>query len=186
VQKLVAVLLALSTLSACSDPTEGRTGPPSPSPSPTGSVQHPVVYFDLSEEDALGYLANLDERALEALHDGSLGSLHDIYTSDGPARREAAATIVREFERGWVDRTEIEVLETEVLRIGPQMAVFRQVRLLYPCVWTYDDRVDVTPDDRVVRQVLIRYMADEYLNWRLHRDVIRREEPTGERVGACP
>lgn len=166
----------------------GTQSPPQPSPSPSASLSadHPVQYFNLSEEDALSYLSSLNDRALEALHEGDLGALHDIYTSDGPAGRKAAATIMREFRRRLVDRTEIDVISTEVLRIRSQMAVFRQVRLVYPCVWTYDDRHDVTPDDRVVRQVLIRYMADERLNWRLHRDIVRAEKPTGDRVTACP
>lgn len=78
------------------------------------------------------------------------------------------------------------MVQTEVVRIRSQMAVFRQVRLVSPCVWTYDDRVDVTPDHRVMRQVLLRYMRDERPNWRLHRDEVLRQEPTGERVTACP
>lgn len=199
VRTRIAGLVALSafTLAACVGTDDGGEGaaptPPGRTPSPSvslgdglGPAPHPVLYFNLSEEDALDYLAGLEERALEALHDGDLGALHDVYTSDGPARRKAAATIVREFRQNLVDRTKIEVIRTKVLKIRSQMAVFRQVRLVYPCIWTYDDRFDVTPDHRVVRQVLIRYMAAERLNWRLHRDVIRREEPTGDRVTACP
>lgn len=190
----IAWLLGASVLisAACVGNEEERasdtqpTPEPIPSPSAPLSADHPVQYFNLSEEDALSYLSSLNHRALEALHDGDLDALHDIYTSDGPAGRKAAATIMREFRQRLVDRTEFEVISTQVLKIRSQMAVFRQVRLVYPCVWTYDDRHDVTPDDRVVRQVLIRYMADERLNWRLHRDIVRAEKPTGDRVTACP
>jgi len=113
-------------------------------------------------------------------------ALHDIYISDGLARRDAAATIVRQYRRRLVDRTEIEVVQTEVVRIGSQVAVFRQVRRVSPCIWTYDDRGDLTSDLRVIRQVLLRYIREERLNWRLHRDEVLRQEPTGERVTICP
>jgi hypothetical protein len=186
---LAALSIFLVTACAGDENTSPGASPssqPTPSPSPSASIAHPTEYFNLSEEDALSYLAGLEERALEALHDGNLGALHDIYTSDGPARREAAATIMREFRHGLVDRTEIDVVSTEVLEIHSQLAVFREVRLVYPCVWTYDDRTDVTPDHRVIRQVLIRSMADEYLNWRLDHDEITNEHPTGEKVTVCP
>jgi hypothetical protein len=185
-------LVVCVAAAACSSPGAGGAGAapttsaPTPRPSVTLSADHPVQYFNLSEEDALAYLEQLERRALEALHGGDLGAVHDIYTSDGPAGAEAAATIVRQFRRRLVDSTDIEVLDTEVLSITSQLAVFREVRVVRPCVYTLGTLRDVTPDNRVLRQVVIRHMADERLNWRIHRDVIQQSVPTGERVTACP
>jgi hypothetical protein len=160
--------------------------PGSATATPSSTPIPPVLYFNLTEEDALQYLENLDLRIQEAFHAGDLGALHDLYTSDGPARRQAAARIIGNFRRGLVDRLRYEVLSTRVLRIGSQVAVFRQVRLVHPCLYTYGDSQDVTRDPRVLRQVVTRHMADERLNWRIHREVVRSEEPTGDRVSACP
>jgi hypothetical protein len=176
---------------ACSSPDVKEAGAPkasatSPGPPASHAVLQPTLYFNLSQEDALSYLENLDRRALEALHEGDLGALHDIYTHDGPAGAEASATIIRQFRKELIDSTDIEVRNTKVLRITSQLAVFRQVRLVWPCIYTVGDGYDATPDHRVLRQVLIRYMADERLNWRIHRDVIEKSVPTGEKVAACP
>jgi hypothetical protein len=185
-------LVVCVAAAACSSPGAGGAGAapttsaPTPRPSVTLSAEHPVLHFNLTEEDALTYLEELDRRSLEALHDGDLGALRDLYTTDGPARREIAGTIIRQFRKGLVDSTDIEVMDTQVLRITSQLAVFRQVRLVRPCVYTAGTLYDVTPDHRVLRQVMIRYMADERLNWRIHREVIERSVPTGEKVTACP
>jgi hypothetical protein len=187
----VLVLTAWLVATACaSSEGEGSGGgpaaPTSPSAPPSSTPIPPVLYFNLTEEDALQYLENLDERIEEALHDGELGPLHDIYTSDGPARRKAAARIIRNFRRRVVDRLHYEVFDTKVLKIRSQLAVFRQVREVHPCLYTYADRFDVTPDHRILRQVVIRYMADEQLNWKIDREIVRSEVPTGEKVTACP
>ena len=190
----VLVLAACVVATACaSSPDEGTGGgsaTPTPSPSPSATPSStpipPVLYFNLTEEDALLYLENLDERIEEAFHGGDLGALHDLYTSDGAAGRKAAARIIRDFRRRVVDRRHYEVLHTRVLKIRSQLAVFRQVREVHPCVYTYGDRFDVTPDHRILRQLVIRYMADERLNWKIHREVVLREEPTGQRIPRCP
>jgi hypothetical protein len=184
------VLAAALTAAACSEP-DSSGGPPIPISSrvpatPTSTPIPPVLYFNLTEEDALQYLEALDVRIEEALHQGDLGALHDLYTEDGPAAKQMAARIVRNYQRRVVDRLRYEVVTTRVLRIEPQLAVFRQVRLVHPCAYTYDDQYDVTPDPRIMRQVVIRSMTDEQLNWKIDREVVRSEEPTGERVSACP
>jgi hypothetical protein len=184
------LLLVAAVAGACSSPDPETGGAGVSTPTPEASADHsvlpPVLYFNLTEEDALTYLEELDHRIQEAIHHGDLGALHDIYTHDGPAGLEAADTIIRQFRRGLVDSTDIEVVSTEVLRITSQLAVFRQVRLVRPCVYTFGAQQDVTPDHRVMRQTVIRHMADERLNWRIHREVIERSVPTGERVTACP
>jgi hypothetical protein len=188
----LVIPLAVSLLAGCaaSGPEEAGRPPPSPvfSPeaSPTSTPIHPVLYFNLTEEDALAYLEALDERIEQAMHEGDLGALHDIYTREGVARRKAAARIVANFRRRLVDRLRYEVLDTEVLRIGSQLAVFRQVRLVRPCVYTFNGRHDETPDPHVTRQVVLRYMADENLNWKIDREVVVSERRTGAKVTACP
>jgi hypothetical protein len=172
--------------SAQSEPRETAVVTSSPAPTPSSTPIPPVLYFNLTEADARLYLAALDRRIEEARQDGDLGALEDLYTPDGPARREAAAEIIRNFRRRLVDRTRVEVLSTRVLRIRSQLAVFRQVRLVEPCVYTYGSQYDVTPDDRILRQVVIRHMADENLNWKIDREVVLSEQPTGRRVRACP
>jgi hypothetical protein len=171
---------------ARTEPRETAIVTSSPAPTPSSTPIPPVLYFNLTEEDALLYLAALDRRIEEARHDGDLGALQDLYTPDGPARKEASAEIIRNFRRRFIDRTHVEALSTRVLRIRSQLAVFRQVRLVEPCVYEYGSQRDVTPDDRVVRQVVIRYMADENLNWKIDREVVLSEKPTGRRVQACP
>jgi hypothetical protein len=186
----VFVVVGLLLVPACA-PADGETpaaGPatPPPPPSPSSTPIPPVLYFNLTEEDALEYLEALDLRIEEALHDGDLGALHDLYTSEGPAGRGAAARIIRNFRRRVVDRLRYEALSTRVLKIRSQLAVFRQVREVHPCVYRYGDRSDVTPDHRIVREVVIRYMAGENLNWKIDREVVVRREPTGRRVTRCP
>jgi hypothetical protein len=187
---LTAWLVATACASSPGEASGGGPAAPTPSPSapatPSSTPIPPVLYFNLTEEDALQYLENLDERIEEALHDGELGPLHDIYTSDGPARRKAAGRIIRNFRRRVVDRLHYEVIQTRVLKIRSQLAVFRQVREVHPCLYTYGDRFDVTPDHRILRQVVIRYMADERLNWKIDREIVRSEVPTGAKVTACP
>jgi hypothetical protein len=188
----LVIPLAVFLLVGCasSGPEEsGRAtpGPTSgPASTPTSTPIPPVLYFNLTEEDALSYLEALDERIEQALHDGDLGALQDLFVGDGPARKEISRRIIRSFQRRLVDRTRYEPVSTKVLRVTSQLAVFRQVRLVYPCVYTYDGRYDVTPDHRVMRQVVIRWMADEQLNWRIERELVRSEKPTGEKVTACP
>ncbi|HZB04372.1 MAG TPA: hypothetical protein VE737_08635, partial [Actinomycetota bacterium] len=188
----LVIPLAAAYLAGCASSGPEKSGRATPGPTsspastPTSTPIPPVLYFNLTEEDALSYLEALDERIEEALHDGDLGALHDLFIGDGPARREIARRIIRTFQRRLVDRTRYEPVSTKVLRITSQLAVFRQVRLVYPCVYTYDDWYDVTPDDRVMRQVVIRRMADEQLNWRIEREVVRSEKPIGEKVTACP
>jgi hypothetical protein len=166
------------------------TSSPEPSqpstPTPSSRPIPPVLYFNLTEEDALLYLDALTRRIEEARHDGDLGALEDLYMPDSPARKEAASVIIRNFRRRLVDRTHTEVVSTRVLRVSSPLAVFRQVRLIEPCVYTYANQFDVTPDDRILRQVVRVYMADENLNWKIQREVVLSEEPTGERVQACP
>jgi hypothetical protein len=188
VRRLVVVLAAWMAASACASGGEPFGGPPipSPTPAPSSTPISPVLYFNLTEEDALAYLEALDERIEDALHRGDLGVLHDLYTWDGPARRLAAARIIRNFRRNEVDRLRYEVLRTEVLRITSQLAVFRQVRLVHPCVYTYRHLDDVTPDPRILRQVVIRYMADENLNWKIDREIVRSEVSIGRTITACP
>jgi hypothetical protein len=85
-----------------------------------------------------------------------------------------------------VDRLRYETRSTRVLRIRSQLAVFRQVREVHPCVYVYADRSDVTSDPRIVREVVIRHMAGENLNWKIDREVVVRKMPTGRRVTRCP
>ena len=167
-------------------PTPTATPAPSPTPRVSSTPIPPVLYFNLTEEDALLYLNALTRRIEEARHDGDLGALEDLYMPDSPARKQAAAVIIRNFRRRLVDRTHTEVVSTRVLSVSSPLAVFRQVRLIEPCLYTYANQYDVTPDDRIVRQVVRVYMADENLNWKIQREVILSEEPTGERVQACP
>jgi hypothetical protein len=186
----ILVVAALLVVPACAS-ADGETpeaGPPTPPPppSPSSTPIPPVLYFNLTEEDALDYLEALDLRIEEALHDGDLGALHDLYTSEGPAGRGAAARIISNFRRRVVDRLRYEALSTRVLKIRSQLAVFRQVREVHPCAYKYGDRSDVTPDHRIVREVVIRYMADENLNWKIDREVVMSQEPTGRRVTRCP
>jgi hypothetical protein len=188
--RALAALAAVATIGACGGeaPSDRPTTSPSPSlaASPSSTPIPPVLYFNLTEDDALAYLEALDERIEDALHDGELGALNDLYTADGPARPDVTARIVRTFRRGLVDRTRHEVTDTKVVRIRSQLAVFRQTRLVHPCVYTYANRFDVTPDPRVLRQVVVRYMADENLNWKIDREVIVSERPTGQKVIVCP
>ncbi|HEX2026066.1 MAG TPA: hypothetical protein VHH92_06695 [Actinomycetota bacterium] len=178
--------------SAQSEPRETAvvTSSPQPAqpstPAPSSTPIPPVLYFNLTEEDALLYLNALMRRIEEARHDGDLGALEDLYMPDSPAREEASAVIIRNFRRRLVDRTHIEAVSTQVLRTSSQLAVFRQVRLVEPCVYTYAHQEDVTADDRIVRQVVRIYMADENLNWKIEREVVLSEEPTGARVRSCP
>jgi hypothetical protein len=186
----ILVVAALLVVPACASadgetPEAGPATPPPP-PSPSSTPIPPVLYFNLTEEDALDYLEALDLRIEEALHAGDLGALHDLYTSEGPAGRGAAARIIRNFRRRVVDRLRYEALSTRVLKIRSQLAVFRQVREVHPCVYKYGDRSDVTPDHRIVREVVIRYMADENLNWKIDREVVISQEATGRRVARCP
>jgi hypothetical protein len=182
------VVVALLAAPACATPDDrtptatGTTPPARPSSTPI----NPVLYFNLTEEDALAYLEALDLRIERALHEGDLGVLHDLYTADGPAGREASARIISNFRRRVVDRLRYEVLSTRVLTIRSQLAAFRQVREVHPCAYRYGDLTDVTPDRRIARQVVIRYMADENLNWKIDREVVVREEPTGRNVPRCP
>jgi hypothetical protein len=191
VRALTILVVAVGlTAAACSEP-DPSAGPPIPISSrvpatPSSTPIPPVLYFNLTEEDALAYLEALDIRIEEALHRGDLGALHDLYTEDGPAGKRMAARIVRNFQRRVVDRLWYEVVSTRVLRITSQLAVFRQVRLVHPCAFTYGDQYDATPDPRIMRQVVIRTMADENLNWKIDREVVRSEEPTGDRVSPCP
>jgi hypothetical protein len=181
---LVSVLAAACTTSAADDGgTPGEAS--SPAPVPSSTPVHPVLYFNLTEDDALAYLEELDRRIEEALHDGDLGALQDLFVTGSPAALRMAGRIIRNFRQGLVDRLRYEVLDTRVLRISSQLAVFRQVRLAVPCVYTFAGHKDVTPDPRVMRQVVIRNMADEGLNWRIEREVVRSEEPTGENA-SCP
>jgi hypothetical protein len=178
---------AVALVVACSAEAPPRARPPSPSPSSTTTPVAPTLYFNLNdEEEALDYLSDIEGRADEALHRGDLGALHDIYTADGPAREPAARRIVRNFERGLVDRTRHRAVRTEVLAVRSQVAVFRQVRLVLPCVFSYDTNEDVTPDPRVIRQVVVVRMVAENLNWKLDRVEVVRGEPTGRTVTACP
>jgi hypothetical protein len=186
----VFVVAALLVVPACG-PADGETreaGPATPSRahSPSSTPIPPVLYFNLTEEDALEYLEALDLRIEDALHGGDLGALHDLYTSEGPARRSAAARIIRNFRRRVVDRLRYEALSTRVMKISSQLAVFRQVREVHPCAYRYGDRSDVTPEHPIVREVVIRYMADENLNWKIDREVVVRREPTGRMVTRCP
>lgn len=186
--------LGVSLLAGCASSGPVEAGRPTLSPSrtsnqeatPTSTPIPPVLYFNLTEEDALSYLEALDERIEAALHDGDLGVLHDLFIRDSPARRDISRRIIRNFQRRLVDRTRYEPVTTEVLRVTSQLAVFRQVRLVHPCVYTYYGRHDTTPDPRVTRQVTLRYMADENLNWKIDREVVKSEKPTGEKVTACP
>lgn len=189
--RVLAVILATACLLAACSP--GRTEPrqaadptPSATPRPTSTPVHPVVYFNVTEEDALLYLNALMRRIEQARHDGDLGALEDLFMPDSPARKKASAVIIRNFRRRLVDRTHIEVVSTRVLRTSSQLAVFRQVRLVEPCVYAYASQEDLTPDDRIVRQVVRVYMADENLNWKIDREVLLSEEPTGKRVRSCP
>ena len=188
--RLAVVAIAAVTVAGCSsDPDRSLepTAAPSATPSPPsgGSVEAPTVLFNLSEADALDYVEDLIVRAEEALQEGNLGALKDLYTEDGPARREAAAAILRDFRNGWVNDTEIEVERTRIVSIESRLAVFEQVRLVRPCVYDFNNNLVATSDDREMRQAVTVYMADEHLNWRIDREVVRRSEPTGERV-ACP
>jgi hypothetical protein len=188
--RTILIALFVSVLaSACTSSAGDGRGPgeaaSSPAPVPSSTPVNPVLYFNLTEEDALAYLEQLDQRIEEALHDGDLGALQDLYVTGSPAARRMAGRIIRNFRQGLVDRLEYEVLDTRVLRISSQLAVFRQVRLAVPCVYTFAGHQDVTPDPRVMRQVVVRYMADERLNWRIEREVVRSEEPTGENA-SCP
>lgn len=99
--------------------------------------------------------------------------------------QEIARRILRNFRRGVIDRTRQRALRTTLLEVRSQFAEFRQVRLVSPCLYTYQGHLDVTPNRRVLRQVLLRRMADENLNWKLEREVLLRSEPTGAKA-ACP
>jgi hypothetical protein len=182
-----ALLLVAMACSAQTGEDSRTASDPAETPRAVSTAtDHPVLQFNLTEEDALDYLKHLDERAEAALHDGELGSLKDVYISHGPAGRRAAALVIEDFRNGWVNRTRIEARSTEILRIRSDLAVFRQIRLVYPCIYEFDTNLDVTPDSRVLRQVVVRYMALENLNWRLERDVVKSSRPTGDRVKACP
>ena len=176
----VAVLLA----AGCEDGTVEAGPSPSPTPRPSVSLRHPVQNFDLTEEDALTYLGSIDERLQQALHEGSLGPLHDATTRDGDARRVAADTIVRDFRNGWVNRTTIEVERTEIVSLEQHLAVFEQTRLVRPCVYDLNS-LQVVGDDRVVRETVRRYMAEEDIDWRLDHEEVLRSSPTDERTD-CP
>jgi hypothetical protein len=178
---------AVCLLAACSAEAVPTARPSSPSPSPTSTPVAPTLYFNLNdEEEALDYLSDIEGRADEALHRGDLGALHDIYTSDGPARDTAARRIIRNFDHGRVDRTRHRVVKTRVLTVRSQVATFRQVRLVLPCVFSYDANEDVTPDPRVIRQVVMVRMVAENLNWKIDREVVLRQEATGAKVTTCP
>jgi hypothetical protein len=184
----------MSLLASCSSAGSEEADRPARTPSPASSPEAspsstpipPVLYFNLTEEDALSYLEALDQRIEDALHDGDLGALHDLFIRGSPARRDISRRIIRNFQHRLVDRTRYEPVTTEVLRVTSQLAVFRQVRLVHPCVYTYYGRHDTTPDARVTRQVTLRYMADENLNWKIEREVVKSENPTGQKVTACP
>jgi hypothetical protein len=185
----LAAFLILALTSACStsDERADRSPEPSPSPSPSTSsgAPHPGTYFNLTEEDALNYIGYLMDRAGEAVHAGDLGALQEIYTEDGPARRHVAGTIIRDFQNGWINSTDVEVVRTRVLRITSQLAVFEQVRLVRPCVYDFNTNLEAGRDHHELRQVVTVYMADEFLNWRIDREMVGRSEPTGQRV-PCP
>ena len=179
------VLIAAACTPSVTDRAE-PTPAASPSAAPSASLPpNPVLYFNLSEADALDYLAHLQARALEALRGGDLGDMKDVYTRDGAAGRAAAAAVIEDFRNKSVNATEIDVLRTEIVSIGSQLAVFDVVRIVRPCVYDYDTNLSTTEDDRERREVARVYMADEKLNWRLDREVVRRSAPTGERV-PCP
>jgi hypothetical protein len=91
---------AVCLLTACSEGAVPTAPPSSPSASPTTTPVAPTLYFNLNDEEALDYLSDIEGRADEALHRGDLGALHDIYTSDGPARDTAARRIIRNFDHG--------------------------------------------------------------------------------------
>jgi hypothetical protein len=178
---------AVCLLAACSAEAVPSARPSSPSPSPTSTPVAPTLYFNLDdEEEALDYLRDIESRADEALHRGDLGALHDIYTSDGLARDTAARRIIRNFDHGLVDRTRHREVKTRVLTVRSQVATFRQVRLVLPCVFSYDANEDVTPDPRVIRQVVMVRLVAENLNWKLDRVEVVRKEPTGAKVTTCP
>lgn len=178
---------AVCLLAACSAEAVPTARPSSPSPSPTTTPVHPTLYFNLNdEEEALDYLTEIEDRAVDALHRGDLGALHDIYTSEGPARDAAAQRIIRNFDHGLVDRTRHRAVKTRVLTVRSQVATFRQVRLVLPCVFSYAANEDVTPDPRVIRQVVMVRMVAENLNWKIDREVVLRQETTGAKVTACP
>lgn len=178
---------AVCLLAACSAEAVPTARPSSPSPSPTTTPVHPTLYFNLDDdEEALDYLTDIEDRAVDALQQGDLGALHDIYTSDGPARDAAARRIIRNFDHGLVDRTRHRAVKTRVLTVRSQVATFRQVRLVLPCVFSYDANEDVTPDPRVIRQVVMVRMVAENLNWRIDREVVLRREATGAKVTTCP
>jgi hypothetical protein len=178
---------AVCLLTACSAEAGPTARPSSPSPSPTTTPVHPTLYFNLNdEEEALDYLTEIEDRAVDALQRGDLGALHDVYTSDGPARDAAAQRIIRNFDHGLVDRTRHRAVKTRVLTVRSQVATFRQVRLVLPCVFSYGANEDVTTDPRVIRQVVMVRMVAENLNWKIDREVVLRQETTGAKVTACP
>ena len=180
-------MAAVCVLAACSAEAVPGARPSSPSPSSTSTPVAPTLYFNLDDdEEALDYLSDIEGRAVEALHRGDLGALHDIYTSDGPARDMAARRIIRNFDHGLVDRTRHRAVKTRVLKVSSQVATFRQVRLVLPCVYSYDANEDVTPDPRVIRQVMMVWMVSEGLNWKIDREVVVRQEATGAKVTSCP
>ena len=177
--------------SLCVGCTASSSSPASPTPAPTisdpsmGDAPHPGSYFNLSEEDALDYIGDLIDRSQEAIRAGDLGVLKDVYTLDGPAGRAAEATIVRDFRNRWINATEVELVRTRILSIDSQLAVFEIVRLVRPCVYDFNTNLDMTEDGRERREVVKVFMADEYLNWRLDREVVMRSAPTGE-PAPCP
>ncbi len=182
-------LVALIIVPAAACSTTGERADPSPQPAPSPSASsgapHPGTYFNLTEADAVNYIGYLMERSQEAVQAGDLGALQDIYTRDGPARGDVAATIIRDFRNGWINSTEVEVVRSRVRHIDSQLAVIEQVRLVRPCAYGFNSNLDATPDNREMRQTVTVYMADEFLNWRIDREVVRRSEPTGQRVD-CP
>jgi len=189
IRVLVAVMAVAGLLTACGaeEPQRARPPSPSPSPSPATTPVAPTLYFNLNdEEEALDYLSDIQRRALDALHGGDLGALHDIYTRDGPAGESAARRIIRNFEDRLVDRTRQRAVETEVLRVRSQVATFREIRLILPCVFSLDSNEDMTLDPRVLRQVVAVRMIAENLNWKIDRIEVIREERTGRKVTACP
>jgi hypothetical protein len=179
----IASVLVAAVLAGCSPSPEPAVGP-SPTTSPTGTVRPPTEYFDLTQEDALDYLHDLDVRVAEAIRTRDTSDFDDLFIDGSPAELRARAAIGRARSQGYVDRTAYRVRETEVLSITATRAVFRQIRLVLPCRVSEEGEA-VTPDPVIVLQTVRRFMDLEELNWRLARDVVEASRPTGSRA-PCP
>jgi hypothetical protein len=176
-----AAAAGIALLTACSSGAPPRADPTPTSPK---TLRPPTEYFNLTEDEAVDYLHDLDRRVAEDIANRDSSDVDDLFVDGSPAEARFLRLIRESRRQGYVDRTAYQVLETDVLEVESTRAEFEETRLVRPCRVSDDGR-DVTPDHAVVRQVVTRVMALESLNWRLARDQVASSRPIGEDA-PCP